>query len=987
MIACPRCGQENPDGFRFCGRCGNELEPVGGHEEVRKVVTIVFCDLTGSTGLGHASDPETLRRTMRGYYDEMRSILERHGGTVEKFVGDAVMAVFGVPISHEDDALRAVRAAWEMRAAVPALGLSARIGVNTGEVVAGAGDSLVTGDAVNVAARLEQAAEPGEVLVGTETRRLVRDAVDVEPVEVVAKGKPDPVAAFRLVDVDPGAAAIARRFDTPLIGRERELALLRDALARAGRERSCHLFTLLGTAGVGKSRLVAEFLAGADAAVVRGRCLDYGEGITYWPVIEVLKQLRADAVVDEIAGGGATPRELQRSVRRVLEDAAQDRPLVVVFDDIHWGEGTFLDLVDHTADLSRGAAILLLCLARPELLELRPAWGGGKLNASTVLLEPLSNAECETLLDSLGDGFTAETRERVLTTSGGNPLFVEEMVALARESGRVEVPSSIQALLQARLDTLGSDERTVIERGAVEGEVFHRGAVRELAPDRNDVEENLVGLVRKELIRPERATLAGDDAYRFRHLLIRDAAYDALPKTTRADLHERFATWLAHRGGLVELDEIVGHHLEQAVRYRTELDLESRELALRAGAHLAEAGRKAQTRDDVQAARNLLERAAVLLRGTEEQFAIQLDLADLAEERNDFDAFDRAIDAAGASDDAEIRHRARLVNARAALFRNPREATEWVLPLLEEVEPLLADDDHEGHYLVARVRFVVAWLGSRAEPGQRSLEEAARRARLLGDRRLERGLFPFFIGTTIHGPSPPGEMDRLATELEGRSDVIPSARRAAVTIRAAIADLAGDFDRSLRLIDGLLEEYRELGDDNGLLFLTAERTEPLWRSGRLHDAIAAYEGCIAEFRSLGLVAYLSTQLAQLARMYYEDGRTDKALGLLDEVDRITADEDVINFALTRCLRGRICSDRGDHGEAERLVREGLEYALATDFPWPRGDARFDLGRVLLRAGRDDEARSEVLAGIAELEQKQDVVRLAEGRDLLASIPA
>jgi class 3 adenylate cyclase len=254
MWVCASCGQENPDGFKFCGNCGAPLAAPTPAREVRKVVTIVFCDLTGSTALGDRTDPETLRATMRGYYDEMRTILERHGGTVEKFVGDAVMAVFGVPVSREDDALRAIRAAWEMRTAVGDLGLHARIGVNTGEVVAGEGDTLVTGDAVNVAARLEQAAEAGDVLVGTETHRLVRDAVTAEPREVAAKGKPGPVTAFRLVEVDLAAAAIARKLDTPLIGRQRELGQLQQAFARAVSENRCHLFTLLGAAGVGKSR-------------------------------------------------------------------------------------------------------------------------------------------------------------------------------------------------------------------------------------------------------------------------------------------------------------------------------------------------------------------------------------------------------------------------------------------------------------------------------------------------------------------------------------------------------------------------------------------------------------------------------------------------------------------------------------------------------------------------------------------------------------
>jgi len=539
---CAACGQESPAGFRFCPSCGAALLAAAPPREVRKVVTVVFCDLSGSTALGGRTDPEALRATMRGYYEQMRTILERHGGTVEKFVGDAVMAVFGVPVAHEDDALRAVRAAWEMHEAVPKLGLAARIGVNTGEVVAGEGDTLVTGDAVNVAARLEQAAEASEVLVGSETRRLVRDAVTVERVDVDAKGK-GRVEAFRLVDVDLDAAPVARRLDTPLVGRRTELEQLRHAFDRAVREQRCHLFTLLGSAGVGKSRLVREFLTGVDACVLEGRCLDYGEGITFWPVVSILKQLgdRAEPTLQRVVEGATTPNELFWAVRAQLEEVARERPLVVCFDDIQWGEQTFLDLVDHVADLSRGAPLLLLCVARPELLDKRPGWGGGKLNATTILLEPLGAEECAELIAVHG-GVDEDTERRILAVADGNPLFVEEMVALVREDGDVRVPSTVQALLQARLDQLARDERTVMERGAVEGQIFHRAAVLELtqAPD---VEPQLAGLVRKELIHPAPPTLAGD-AFRFRHLLIRDAAYDALPKETRADLHERFANWL-----------------------------------------------------------------------------------------------------------------------------------------------------------------------------------------------------------------------------------------------------------------------------------------------------------------------------------------------------------------------------------------------------------------------------------------------------------
>ena len=399
-MRCDACGQENPDGFKFCGNCAAPLgvasEPA---RDVRKTVTVVFCDLTGSTALGAVTDPETLRATMRGYYDAMRTILERHGGRVEKFIGDAVMAVFGVPVAHEDDALRAVRAAWEMHEAVPKLGLQARIGVNTGGVVTSEGDSLVTGDAVNVAARLEQAATPGDVLIGAETQQLVRDAVQVEPIRIEAKGKGQ-VDAFRLLDVDLQAASIARRLDTPLIGRRSELDQLQQAFERTVREQRCHLFTVLGSAGVGKSRLVGEFLAGVDAHVVTGACLDYGEGITFWPVISMLKALgpRADPTIARVVEGASTPGELFWTVRAQLEEFAAEQPLIVFFDDIQWGEPTFLDLIDHIADLSRGAPLFVLCLARPDLLDKRPGWGGGKLNATTILLAPLSADECAELI-------------------------------------------------------------------------------------------------------------------------------------------------------------------------------------------------------------------------------------------------------------------------------------------------------------------------------------------------------------------------------------------------------------------------------------------------------------------------------------------------------------------------------------------------------------------------------------------------------------
>ena len=611
MLICASCGRDNPPGAGFCNSCGAALASPAASREVRKTVTVLFCDLTGSTALGEQTDPEALRALLARYFERMKAIVESHGGTVEKFIGDAVMAVFGVPAAHEDDALRACRAAVEMRDALPELGIAGRIGVNTGEVVTGTEERLATGDAVNVAARFEQAAAPGEVLIGEPTLALVREAVAAEPVEpLTLKGKSHPVPAYRLVSVlDAPERSHASRF----VGRERELRSLAEAWERVQAQARCELVTVVGDAGVGKSRLVSEALTGIAARVVRGRCLPYGEGITYWPVVEVVKQLAvlpadpaAAAAIRSVLGEsevGTSGDEIAWAFRKLLEEQA---PLVVVFDDIQWGEETFLDLVESTALLSSGAPLLLLCMARPELVERRPSWPG------TLRLEPLPAEQADALI---GDAVSDELRERIARAAGGNPLFISEMLAMAAEDGDVDVPPTLKALLAARLDQLDEAERRVLERGSVEGEIFHRGGVQALAPEETQVTTRLAALVRRQLVRPDRAQIAGDDGYRFRHLLIRDAAYDALPKAVRADLHARFADWLDEHGhSLVERDEIVGYHLEQASRYRAELGQPDAASADRAAARLAAAGNRAVDRQDYRAGAALLDRAAELVR-------------------------------------------------------------------------------------------------------------------------------------------------------------------------------------------------------------------------------------------------------------------------------------------------------------------------------------------------------------------------------------
>ncbi len=921
------------------------------------MVTVVFCDLTGSTALGDVTDPEALRATMRGYYEEMRTILERHGGTVEKFIGDAVMAVFGVPVSHEDDALRAVRAAWEMHAAVPALGLRARIGVNTGEVVAGEGDTLVTGDAVNVAARLEQAADPGDVLIGADTRGLVRDAVRVEPVQVAAKGKPDAVTAFRLVEVDPEAEAIARRLDTPLVGRRAELEQLQQAFERAEREQRCHLFTLLGSAGVGKSRLVAEFLDGLDATVLSGRCLDYGEGITFWPVISILKQLgaQAEATLTRLVEGASSANELFWAVRSLLEEVASERPLVICFDDIQWGEETFLDLLDHVADLSRGAPILLLCLARPELLEKRPGWGGGKLNATTILLQPLGPDECAELIDAHG-GLDGELRERVLAAADGNPLYVEEMVALVREDGDVRIPSTVQALLQARLDQLGTAERSVMERGAVEGEVFHRGAVVELTRS-DDVEPQLVGLVRKELIHPTPPTLAGDRAFRFRHLLIRDAAYDALPKEMRAELHEQFARWLtAHGGELIELDEVVGYHLEQAAGYKRELGRRDDAVATQAAERLRSAGRHAAARSDIPAATNLLGRAAALFPEGDRRrvealldrlkLFMQLENPALRNERV------RAIEALEQSEDERLRLHARIARLQAGVWTDPNLSHSAVEQEADAaLERFVAWDDDRGKAAVWELRAMIAWHASHAADTIAAADRAALHAARAGvvEHRATNMLIRY-------GPLMGGMFS--VEEIEQRAAALPPDAHMRFALEAHIAAAEGRFDDSLASTDESVARLEALGLPVNFAPPRHHRAEVLRRQGRLDESLRLFQEVADFHRANGDLGFLSTTLIETASVLLELGDLDGAERRAGEGEELGGPEDLVNFAYGRAVRALVASRRGDHEEAERLARSALEYAYEIDFARYRGDAHEALGAVLRAAGRGDEARDE-----------------------------
>ena len=1063
MLTCANCGRESPEDFAFCPACSAPLGAQPSTREVRKTVTVVFCDVTGSTAMGEKLDPESLRRVMSRYYEAMKAPIERHGGTVEKFIGDAVMAVFGVPQVHEDDALRAVRAADEMRRALTQLNkglerdhgvsLRARIGVNTGEVVAGepTGEELVLGDPVNVAARFEQAATPGEVLIGAETLRLVRDAVVVEAVEPLdLKGKSEPVPAYRLIGVTAGAAGVTRRLDSPIVGRARQLTQLRQVFDASIEDRSCQLFTVLGGAGVGKSRLVEEFLHSIDAGttVLRGRCLPYGEGITFFPVGEVVKEAAGlddfdapDEVERKICAvlgpedGLACTRLAQLfgigdsdgvteetfwAVRRFLESVAQTSALVVVFDDIHWGEATFLDLVEHIADWSRDAPILLLCMARSDLLDLRPTWGGGKPNAATISIGPLSGAECEELIANLLGRIELpkDATDRILESAEGTPLFVEEMVSmmiddglLVRDGGQwvatgdladVPVPSTIQALLAARLDQLGSEERAVIGLAAVAGKQFHVGAVVAMVADDEqlDVRAALMELVRRDLIGPDRSLLAGEDAFRFRHLLVRDAAYGSIPKAVRATLHERYADWLERVAGdrVEEQEEIVGYHLEQAYRLRDELgpvDDAGAAIGLRAAARLQASANRASERGDAAAATNMFRRAADLLPdGHPERARMLFEVGRESLHTGDvnlaFSASDEAMSSAAAMGDTAAEWRARIQRSAAAMMVDPHGTpTDSTRAVLQEAVGVFEElGDEEGLASAWSGLASIEWLGCRYETALDAAERAAAHARLAGDRRLLKEALTYQIGAQYLGTTRPVEgiaaMEAVAEEI---GDDIVFVGFLSLTAGMYQA-MTGAIEEGRRRVGGALELFEQFG----LGFWRAATYEALgaletW-AGEPEAAERAFRANYELLDRSGDEGHKSTAAAGLALALCRLGRFDEADGYARIAREAAAEDDIASHAGGRAAQAWVRSARGDHTAAVALADEAVRLHVHAQTPAYQGEISMVLAEVLRAAGDAPEAADAAREALGFFEAKGNQPAAAQARAFLeAPAPA
>ncbi len=1045
MKVCAACGVENPDIARFCLACGTQLAEARPPQEMRKVVTIVFSDLKGSTSLGEALDSEALREVMTRYFDAMRGELERHGGVIEKFIGDAVMAVFGLPRLHEDDALRAVRAAAGMQAALEALNgelqriygvqLANRTGVNTGEVVAGdpsTGQRLVTGDAVNVAARLEQAAGEREVLLGALTYRLVRDGVDVEEVEpLTLKGKAEPVPAYRLVRVrDSGELDVHR--GSPLVGRERELAALEAILEDAVATRSARLATLVADAGVGKSRLTAEFLERiADrSSTLEGRCLPYGDGITFWPLAEALKDASgivndddAEQALDKLraltdpAGDGVTDRlaamiglrpepfpmeELTWAMRRFLEHAAADRPVTLVVEDVHWAEQSLLELLEALVRSVDTAPVLVLCPARPTLVDESPDWGTGP-RTSRIEVSPLdADASREMVAGLLGGGTVEpEVLDRVVSAAEGNPLFAEQLMRMLVDEGLVErrngswhatgplsdlhVPPTIQALLATRLDALAGDERSVIEPASVVGYVFAEDAVAALAPPAvaERVPTELTTLAKKHLVHPVED---GDERHhRFEHIMIRDTAYDGILKRARADLHERFVVWAdgVNRDRASEFDEILGYHLEQAWTYLSELgplDERGRAVGEDGSQRLASAGRRAFARGDVPAAANLLGRAAALLPEKHpERLRLLPDHGEALLVMGRFERAEQALTEAIAQEALAPTAAARarlvrlLVQLRAAVGEGWSErADEEIASTIHVFETA---GDESGLAMAWRLRAWAAGIACRFGDAADASERARVHAQRAGDVRQERRAATAYAGAASLGPT---LVDEAIDRCEAGIEQTAGDRHSEGQILAVLAGLyamQGSFDHARTLVTRAQALFDELGLEVHAARLAVEAWRVEMLAGEVDLAERALRDAYDALEAKGERYLLSTVAGLLAQMLIARGALNEAREAGERSRELATEADIATQALWRCVRGRLLSREAAHAEAAAIVREALELLAQTDATVLLIEAQLDLGEVLTAAGDIAGAREAYTAARRLAEEKGGVVML------------
>jgi class 3 adenylate cyclase/tetratricopeptide (TPR) repeat protein len=952
-----------------------------GTVEGRKTVTVLFCDLVAYTELAGRLDPEALRHVMLRFFEAASAVLEAHGGTVEKFVGDEVMAVFGVPVVHEDDALRAVRAALAVRGCVAELDrdsdvrLEVRIGVNTGEVVTGdpsAGHGFVSGDAVAVGKRLEQAAAPGEIVLGESTHRLVEHAVQATRLEPLAlKGKAGVTIAFRLESLDPAATAIRRRSDTRFVGQEEQLERLRSAYRDAA-SAGVRLVTIVGDSGIGKSRLAREVVRSLEdeASVVVASCPPYGEGTTFSPIREAFRHAGRDEGVLE-----GSSYEVFAATRSLFEDLARERPLVAVFDDVHWAEETLLDLIEHLSVRLGAAPVLLLCLARPELAERRPQWLSRP--ETTVTLEALSELHSHGLLDALDA--PAAVRERIAELAEGNPLFIEQLAAFASEEGEtVTLGGSIRGVLHARLDRLDTGERAVLERAAVVGRSFSLDSVLQLIPPpaREQAQARVFELVRRGLIRPD--VSIPEDGFRFQHALIREAVYEAMPKALRADLHETVAAQLDGAGGAAA---VVGFHLEQTCMLRREVGLRDADLAKRAGRLLRLAAEETLSRTDAPATVALLERARALLPSDDRELpavlttlgSTRLNVGDLPGAES---ALVEAVEAATLLGEraAELHARIELQFVHAFAAETPVE--ESVSLAEEAIAELEALGDElalaRAWWLRSSGDLAACRWQARGEAIGRALEHA-RRARA-GVEMV--GTLAGLLGQALlFGPTHVDDAIARLESLPSELGLDRPLRSSVHTDLAGLLALRGDFDEARRLF----RDAAATSEEFGLRFRRATQAFVGAQIELLAGDPAAAErelrGSSAAFDEIGAATSATTHRALLAEVLTRLGRLDEAEELARRVAAEAPADDLLAHVLLRCTLARVRAREGAAREAVELAAEARQLLADAEFP--------QLAIAALTAAAEGAAAADDRAGAERL--LGEARRIAEAKGASASL--
>ena len=1057
MRICPSCGEQNPERMRLCTLCGASLTTSVARES-RRTVTIVFAMPKVHAVSGEAPGPEVLRDVMTRYFEGMRNALERHGATVEKFIGDAVMAVFGLPVRHEDDALRAVRAAADMQAALELLNpsfradhdleLSNHIGVNSGEVIAGDASTaqrLVTGDAVNTAARLEQAAGSGEIVLGDLTYRLARDRIDVEfMAPLTLKGKAEPVPAYRLVRVNAGAEA-AKASGTPFVGREEEMARLSGGLADAILSRRARLVAVVGDAGVGKSRLIREFATAAEdkARLVRGRCLPYGDGITFWPLAEVVRDAAGisnedspkvatrridrlleraavqdrESIVERVAAAiNLSPAqfpvsELMWGGRRFLETLAAERPLVMLVDDIHWAEPTFLEFLDHLLETVQNASLLILGSARHEIAERHAEWSTGH-ESMLVMLKPLNEADAGRIVEELLGSLESSVRMRIATAAEGNPLYVEQIVSMLVETGAIErgaagwvarqgsdqlqIPPTVQALVAARLDALQAEERAVVDPASVIGLTFAFDAISELVdePVRPALDRDLEVLTAKQLVR----RLPDEDVlYRFGHQIIRDTAYGSLLKRVRAAIHERFVAWAERvnreRGRELEFEEILGYHLEQAYHYRTELgviDEGARVVALRAAEKLSSAGRRAFGRGDAGAAAGLLWRAADVL-PRESGFHVEL-LTEASEASIEQGQFDRArqglADARiGAQAIGDERLEARSQLGGYYLAGRSEGSMGDVETVLADIRGLVTSLERAGDsaglarawHLVSVIEGTAGRYDRAAESGQLAVKHASN----VDDARyIARGVLDD-VYSALHGTTPVAE---AVQRCEAYLPLIHGNRTAESTVLAVLGQLmamSGRIDEAR----GLTARCREMVADLGPSSLAASLSDHTSRVEILGGDLAAAERELrADYdvlEAMGEAYSRSTIAALLARVLWDQDRFGEAAQFAGISSELADADDVYSQVLYRMVEAKALARDGLPDRAVEAAQQALEMLAGSVDIELKADCLMDLAEVIRLAGRENERGPHIREALGLYEQKGDVFLAAEAARRLA----